>query len=116
MNKLARIAIGAVAIFGFSVAALFVDMQLGLKADTEACPKVQVSDAVEAVIQNVINPSNRIFADHHLSANDVMVNPYDVQVGTSAILVPFRLSKGPDRQFFGMPRCSDLSSIEYASD
>ncbi|WP_338563662.1 hypothetical protein [Erwinia sp. E_sp_B04_7] len=120
MRRILKIAsgliFGLIVVMSLCVLALYIDIRLGYKADVKACPNVKPSEAIAAVIRDVIRPTNQVFAKYHLSANDVSVNLNEVQIGPSAILVPFRISKAPQREFFGMPRCSVLSNIEYASD
>ncbi|WP_313107927.1 hypothetical protein [Pseudescherichia vulneris] len=66
------------------------------------------------MVDDIIRPGNQIFNAFQLAPEDIIVDVARVQAGTTAFLVPFRLSTEPDRQYFGMPRCAELSSVEYA--
>lgn len=86
------------------------------KADRAACPRVEPPRAAEAVVDDIIRPGNQIFNALQLAPKDIIVDVTRIQAGTTAFLVPFRLSTEPGRQYFEMPRCAELSSIEYAHD
>lgn len=116
MNKIAKVGLGVVALVAAGVVAIYVDAQMGLKADEEACPTVKSEDAINAVIQDVLRPGNQIFSKYNLAVSDVSVESTGVQIGSSSTLVPFHIAKEPRKQFFGMSRCSVLSNVEYAND
>ncbi len=97
-------------------AALYINARAEYKADRAACPRVEPTRAAEAVVDDIIRPGNQIFNALQLDPKDIIVDVARVQAGTTSFLVPFRLSTEPDRQYFGMPRCGDLTSIEYAHD
>lgn len=97
-----------------AAAALYINARAEYKADRAACPRIEPLRAAEAVVHDIIRPENQIFNGRQLAPKDITVDVARVPTGTTAFLVPFRLSTEPDRQYFGMPRCAELSSIEYA--
>lgn len=94
--------------------ALYINARAEYEADRAACPQIEPIRAAEAVVHDIIRPGNQIFNGHQLAPQDITVDVARVQTGTTAVLVPFSLSTEPDRKYFGMPRCAELSSIEYA--
>ncbi|MDU4125760.1 hypothetical protein [Pantoea sp.] len=116
MNKAAKVGLGVVALIIIVISAFYVHVRMAQMTDEKACPTVLPFQASQAVINDVIRPSNQLFAKHHLTANDVSVDIKGIQIGPSSVLVPFHISKEPQKQYFGMPRCAVLSNVEYASD
>lgn len=97
-----------------AAAALYINIRAEYEADRAACPRVEPSHAAEAVVNDIIRPDNQIFNEHHLTPENITVDVAGIQTGTTAFFVPFRLSTEPERLYFGMPRCAELSGIEYA--
>ena len=96
------------------VALIYTDAELGYQADMKACPGVTPQQVVAAVVQDVTRRDSRTFGRFNLSADDVHIVQDDVQIGPTIAGVPFRITASPDREYFAMPRCSDLSDIEYS--
>jgi len=115
MNKITRIGLGGVALVAAGVVAIYLDAQMGLKADEKACPGVRTEEAISAVIQDVIRPGNQVFSKYNLTVGDVSVESGSVQIGPTSTLIPFHIAKEPGKQFFGMSRCAVLSNVEYAN-
>ncbi len=109
-----RVCLVVLAVVIAAAAALYINARAEYRADIAACPRVEPSRAAEAVVDDIIRPGNQIFNAFQLAPEDIIVDVARVQAGTTAFLVPFRLSTEPDRQYFGMPRCAELSSVEYA--
>ena len=116
MNKIAKVVLGVIALAAAGVVAIYADAKMGLKADQEACPSVQSEDAVNAVIRDVTRPGNKVFSKYSLAPSDVLVDGGGVQIGPTSTLVPFRITKEPEKQFFGMSRCAVLSNVEYGNE
>jgi hypothetical protein len=95
------------------VALIYIDAELGYQADLKACPKVTPQQVVDAVVQDVTRRDSHTFGRFNLSADDVHIDLDDVQIGPTIAGVPFRITASPGREYFAMPRCSDLSDIEY---
>jgi len=111
-----RLCLTLISVIFFGVAILYNDARSEHDADKAACPLVHPSHAVEAVVQDLTRSDNPIFNEYHLTAKTISIDFAGVQIGPNTILVPFRLSNEPNRQYFGMPRCAALSSVEYAHD
>ncbi|WP_277977976.1 phosphonate ABC transporter substrate-binding protein [Pantoea endophytica] len=94
-------------------ALIYIDVELGYQADLKACPKVTPQQVVAAVVQDVTRRDSHTFGRFNLSADDVYIVQDEVQIGPTIAGVPFRIKANPDREYFAMPRCSDLSDIEY---
>ncbi|MFD3223243.1 hypothetical protein [Rahnella aceris] len=116
MNKGTKIGLGVIAVMVIAIGALYVDFEMGKRADIEACLTLQPSQAANAVIKDVVRADNQIFAKYHLSVSDLHVDMAAVQIGPMSALVPFHISTHPAKQYFGMPRCSALSNVEYSND
>lgn len=115
--KVVLITVGGLgALAGLLFVVLYVDAELGYQADLKACPTVTPDQVVAAVVHDVTRVDSHIFARFHQHHGDVFVDRDNIQIGPSSVLAPFRIAAEPARQYFAMPRCYVLSSIEYASD
>lgn len=68
---------------------------------------------VAAVVKDVTRKESRRFGQYSLCSVDVKINRDDVQIGPTIAGVPFSITINPGHEYFAMPRCSDLSDIEY---
>ena len=116
MKRVKKAGLGLMTLLAVGFVVLIADTEAGKRADLKACKTLQPAQVADAVISNVIWPENRVFAKFNLTANDVQVDMSGIQIGPLAVLVPFHISKDPNRQYFGMPRCSVLTDVEYAND
>lgn len=116
MKRVLKMCLGLIMLLTVSFVVLFIDIEAGKRADLKACKTLQPAQVADAVIQDVIWPENKAFAKFQLTANNVQVNMRDIQLGSLTVLVPFHITKDPNRQYFGMLRCSVLTNVEYASD
>lgn len=107
---------GLGALAGLLLVVLYVDAELGYQEDLKACPGVTPDQVVAAVVHDVTRADSHIFGRFHLHPGDVSVDRDSIQIGPSSVLAPFRIAAEPARQYFAMPRCYVLSSIEYASE
>ncbi|WNK46979.1 hypothetical protein RM150_22730 (plasmid) [Pantoea agglomerans] len=115
MNKVSKVAIGVFAIGVIGYFSLQQHMKNEIAADTEACKTLQPAIAADAVIADVLRPDNSIFGKYHLARKDVSVDMSGVQIGPTIAMIPFTVSAVPGLPYSGMPRCSDLTDIEYGN-
>lgn len=104
--------VGLGALAGLLFVVLFIDDELGYQEDLKACSDVTPDQVVVAVVQDVTRADSHIFARFHLHPGDVSVDRDSIQIGPSSVLAPFRIAAEPACQYFAMPRCYVLSSIE----
>ncbi|WP_262121894.1 hypothetical protein [Serratia ficaria] len=91
-------------------------VEQGRQADILACKAVTPEQAGAAIIEDVTRSGNKVFFKYSLKHTDVLVDSAGIQISQSTILVPFRIAIGPHVQYFGMPRCSKLTDVEYSHD
>lgn len=115
MNKVGKVVIGVIALGVIGYFSLHLHMKNEIAADTEACKTLQPAMAADAVIADVLRPDSSIFGKYHLARKDVSVDMSGVQIGPTSALVPFTVSAVPGVPYFGMPRCSDLTDVEYGN-
>lgn len=95
------------------VAFNYIDAELTYQADLKACPSVTPQQVVAAVVKDITRKESRRFGQYSLSSVDVKIDRDDVQIGPTIAGVPFSITTNPGHEYFAMPRCSDLSDIEY---
>lgn len=114
MRKITWIVLGVILLL-IIVFNFYRDYRKGLQDDTQACTTLKPEQAAEAVIRDILRPNNHQFAQYHLAEKDIKIDWRDIQIGPQSALVPFYLSPHPDLRYFGMPRCSVLSDVEYGN-
>ncbi|MBA0038877.1 hypothetical protein HS962_21935 [Pantoea sp. BIGb0393] len=115
MNFFIKIIAGIASLSAIGFMAVYADIKLGIKADTEACPALNVQQVADAVVEDVTRPDNRVFASQNLTTDDVNVRIDEVQIGPTSALVTFTTSKEPRLVWSAMPRCSNLKDVEYGN-
>lgn len=116
LKKSLMVCSGIVLLLVIGVVALYINVQLGLRADLKACKVLTRQEAVNAVIADVTRADRKFNGKYQVLPTEIYVDLVRVQIGQGTVLVPFHIAAEPDRQYFGMPHCSDLEVVEYAND
>ncbi|NNS10006.1 hypothetical protein [Erwinia sp. JH02] len=116
MKKLRTVIIGVVIIAGCVFAYNYWSIGEGRKQDILACGNLSPTKAAEAVINDVINPGNKIFSRFDLVRSDVNILTPEIQIEETMAYVPFTLPKNKNQKYIAMPRCSVLSDVEYSKE
>lgn len=116
LKKFLIVCSGIVLLLVIGVVSLYVDVKLGLRAELKACKVLTRREAVNAVIVDVTRVDRKFNGKYQVLPSEINVDLGSVQIGQGTVLVPFHIAMDPDRQYFGMPHCSDLEVVEYAND
>lgn len=116
MKRILTILTGLIIVVVLVIIYVAWSIEQGRQADIAACKAITPEQARTAVIEDVIRPGNKVFSKNSLTDNDVSIDSAGIQIGQSTILVPFHISAEPKVQYFGMPRCSRLTDVEYSHD
>ncbi|WP_416414327.1 hypothetical protein [Pantoea sp. App145] len=116
MKKLLMVCSGIALLLIIGGVSLYVDVQLRLQSDLKACKVLTRRQAADAVIADVTRTDRQFYGKYQILSSEIYVDPNSVQIGSGTVLVPFHIAADPDRQYFGMPHCSELKNVEYAND
>lgn len=116
MNKILIMLGGIAVLLGVLFSYSYWSVKEGRKQDQLACRILTQQQVVDAVINDVVDPENKVFSKYNLVRGDIIVNVADVHIEESMAYVPFTLRKNLTLKYVAMPRCSVLSNIEYSKN